>query len=174
MSKLVVSKNIVRVFVGCAWIGLVSCSPSSHVAQPTEITASTSCSLDGMLLSDYPGPKAQIHYEQGDTDFFCDTVEMFSIYLKPEQKKKVTGIFVQDMGKADWNNPQGHWIDAKSAFYVVGSQLKGGMGPTLASFSTKSDADSFKEKNGGKVYKFSEITPDMVTLDGGIVNDQHM
>lgn len=169
-----VSNKVVRLVIGCTWIGLASCSQSSHVAQPVEVTSSTSCSLDGMLLADYPGPKAQIQYEQGDTDFFCDTVEMFSIYLKPEQKKRVTGIFVQDMGKTDWNNPKGHWIDARSAFYVVGSQMKGGMGPTLASFSSQSDAEQFKNKNGGKVYKFSEITPDMVTLDGGIVNDQHM
>lgn len=174
MRELMASKKVVRLVIGCAWIGLASCSQSSHVAQPVEVTSSTSCSLDGMLLADYPGPKAQIQYEQGDTDFFCDTVEMFSIYLKPEQKKRVTGIFVQDMGKTDWNNPKGHWIDARSAFYVVGSQMKGGMGPTLASFSSQSDAEQFKNKNGGKVYKFSEITPDMVTLDGGIVNDQHM
>ncbi len=174
MRELMASKKVVRLVIGCAWIGLASCSQSSHVAQPVEVTSSTSCSLDGMLLADYPGPKAQIQYEQGDTDFFCDTVEMFSIYLKPEHKKRVTGIFVQDMGKTDWNNPKGHWIDARSAFYVVGSQMKGGMGPTLASFSSQSDAEQFKNKNGGKVYKFSEITPDMVTLDGGIVNDQHM
>lgn len=174
MRELMASNKVVRLVIGCAWIGLASCSQSSHVAQPVEVTSSTSCSLDGMLLADYPGPKAQIQYEQGDTDFFCDTVEMFSIYLKPEQKKRVTGIFVQDMGKTDWNNPKGHWIDARSAFYVVGSQMKGGMGPTLASFSSQSDAEQFKNKNGGKVYKFSEITPDMVTLDGGIVNDQHM
>lgn len=174
MRELMASKKVVRLVIGCAWIGLASCSQSSHVAQPVEVTSSTSCSLDGMLLADYPGPKAQIQYEQGDTDFFCDTVEMFSIYLKPEQKKRVTGIFVQDMGKTDWNNPKGHWIDARSAFYVVGSQMKGGMGPTLASFSSQSDAEQFKNKNGGKVYKFSEITADMVTLDGGIVNDQHM
>ena len=34
--------------------------------EPAEITASTSCELDGMLLTDYPGPKGQIHYAGED------------------------------------------------------------------------------------------------------------
>ncbi|HRM93265.1 MAG TPA: nitrous oxide reductase accessory protein NosL, partial [Alicycliphilus sp.] len=41
---------------------------------PVEIDRSTSCELDGMLLADYPGPKAQIHYAGQDRPaFFCDT-----------------------------------------------------------------------------------------------------
>ena len=33
---------------------------------PVEIDPGTSCSLDGMLLSEHPGPKAQIHYDGGN------------------------------------------------------------------------------------------------------------
>lgn len=51
-----------------------------------------------MLLLDYPGSKAQIHYDQGLPEFFCDTVEMFAIYLEPEQKKRVVAIYTQDYG----------------------------------------------------------------------------
>ncbi len=65
---------------------------------PQEITANTFCALDGMLLLDYPGSKAQIHYDQGSPEFFCDTVEMFAIYLEPEQKKRVVAIYTQDYG----------------------------------------------------------------------------
>ena len=71
-----------------------------------EITANTLCALDGMLLLDYPGSKAQIHYDQGLPEFFCDTVEMFAIYLEPEQKKRVVAIYTQDMGKTDGIKPQ--------------------------------------------------------------------
>ena len=70
-----------------------------------EITGNTFCALDGMLLLDYPGPKAQIHYDQGSPEFFCDTVEMFSIYTRPEQEKRILAVYVQDMGKADWTKP---------------------------------------------------------------------
>lgn len=153
---------------------LAACNNDSKTAGPQEITSNTVCSLDGMVLADYPGPKAQIHYAQGEPDFFCDTVEMFSIYLRPEQQKAITAIFVQDMGKADWMTPKGQWIDARKAFYVVGSKREGSMGPTIASFAEENSARQFAAQYGGKVLPFAQVTPDMAVLDGGILHDQRM
>nr|WP_246264518.1 nitrous oxide reductase accessory protein NosL [Aromatoleum toluvorans] len=140
-----------------------------------EIDQNTTCSLDGMLLADYPGPKAQIFYDdRPEPDFFCDTVEMFGIYLKPEQVRPVKAIFVQDMGKADWNQPRDAWIDAKTAWYVVGSSRTGSMGPTIASFAQQADAQKFAGAHGGKVLAFDAVTPDMAILDGGALHDSKM
>lgn len=150
-------------------------SASTAAVAPHEIEHGTSCSLDGMLLADYPGPKAQIHYAgQDEPDFFCDTVEMFNIFLNPEQVRVVRGLFVQDMGEADWDDPKGHWIDAREAFYVHGSSRRGSMGPTIASFAKRADAEKFATEYGGKVYAFAEITRDMVILDGGALHDSTM
>lgn len=147
-------------------------SATSTAVVPLEIEQGTSCSLDGMLLADYPGPKAQIQYAgQTEPDFFCDTVEMFHTVLDPEQLRAVRGIFVQDMGKADWDAPRDHWIDAKNAFYVYGSKRDGSMGPTIASFALQADATKFAAEYGGKVYHFADITPGMVILDGGVLHD---
>lgn len=157
-----------------AALGLGACNEADKAVTPMEITGDSSCSLDGMLLADYPGPKAQIHYDQGQPEFFCDTIEMFSLYLRPEQQKRIKAIYVQDMGKADWNQPRGHWIDARTAFYVKGSKLNGGMGPTLASFAQEKEAVEFAARNGGTVLPFASVTPDMVTLDGGTLHDQRM
>jgi copper chaperone NosL len=140
-----------------------------------EIDPSTTCSLDGMILADYPGPKAQIHYEGATSpEFFCDTVEMFSVHLNPEQARKVKALFVQDMAKAEWASPRGHWIDAKGAFYVRGSRRHGSMGPTFASFAREEDARSFAAEHGGQVLRFAEVTPEMATLHGGALHDQKM
>ncbi|MDT3706432.1 MAG: nitrous oxide reductase accessory protein NosL [Thiobacillus sp.] len=172
--------NLVRptlVLAVLATAALSACGKSETTTNvaPIEITQSTSCTLDGMLLADYPGPKAQIHYAgQQDPEFFCDTVEMFNVYLKPEQVRAVRGLFVQDMGKTDWEQPQDHWIDAKSAFYVHGSKRRGSMGPTIGSFALEADAAKFAAEYGGKVYRFTEITPDMVVLDGGALHDSNM
>lgn len=163
------------------WIAVLGlCVLLSACAKPPEQIAaiepgkSASCALDGMLLMDYPGPKGQIQYDKGETDYFCDTVEMMSIYLRPEQQKRIKGVFTQDMGKADWDKPAGHWIDAKSAYYVLGSKRPGSMGPTLATFAQAADAEAFAKQYGGKVLRFAEITPDMVILDGGVLNDSPM
>lgn len=154
---------------------LAACQPEAPQATgPIAITRDTHCSLDGMTLADYPGPKAQIHYAQGEPAFFCDTVEMFAVYLQPEEQKQVTGMYVHDMGKNDWNKPEGNWIDARSAFYVAGSKKLGSMGPTLASFANEADARAFAEHEGGKVLAFGDVTPNMVMLDGGVLKDRHM
>lgn len=156
---------------------LAACGPSetSTTVVPHEIGPGTSCALDGMLLADYPGPKAQIHYAgQADPDFFCDTVEMFNVYLNPEQVRAVRGLFVQDMGQADWDAPRDHWIEAKTAYYVHGSKRRGSMGPTIGSFAQEADAMKFSAEYGGKVYRFADITPDMVVLDGGAIHDSRM
>jgi len=142
---------------------------------PVEIAQDSSCALDGMLLADYPGPKAQIHYDgTPEPEFFCDTMEMFSLYLKPEQARKVKAIYVQDLDKTTWEAPKGAWIDAKAAFYVVGSKKRGAMGPTIPSFGTRAGAQKFAEGNGGKVYPFAQLTADMARLDGGALHDQRM
>jgi copper chaperone NosL len=152
----------------------LGCTRQEGPAKAAEIDRTTSCSLDGMLLMDYPGPKAQIHYDKGEPDFFCDTMEMFSIYLRPEQKKHMKALFTQDMGKTPWEQPTGHWIDAKSAFYVQGSKKFGSMGPTLAAFAKIEDAQTFARQYGGKVLRFNEVTLDMAALDGGAQHDERM
>jgi copper chaperone NosL len=139
-----------------------------------EFTRDTPCSVDGMTLADYPGPKAQIVYDQGAPDFFCDTVELLAVLLGPAQKRRVGVAYVQDMARTAWDNPREHWIDARSAVYVAGSKLHGSMGPTLASFANGADARAFAAAQGGKVYRFAEITPDMVVLDGGVLKDRQM
>lgn len=154
---------------------LSGCGKSETVAiQPVQLDRNIVDSLDGMTLLDYPGPKGQIHYDHGNPDFFCDTVGMFSIYLQPEQQKRVRAIFVQDMAQADWNKPIGHWIDAKTAFYVAGSKARGAMGPTLVSFAREEDARAFATRQGGKVYRFDQVTPDMAVVDGGVLKDHKM
>jgi len=159
--------------------GLMGCTQtdgsSAQTLAPVEIDRSTSCELDGMLLADYPGPKAQVHFAgQERPSFFCDTVELFNTLLAGEQVRAVKAVYVQDMGKADWNAPQGHWIDGKSAVYVVGGKRTGSMGPTIGSFAQEADAKKFAAEYGGKVLRFSEITPAMVDLSGGAAHDTRM
>lgn len=157
---------------------LAGCSDKAAEQQalaPVEIDRSTSCELDGMLLSDYPGPKAQIHYAgQDKPSFFCDTIELFNTLLAGEQVRAVRAVYVQDMGQADWNDPKGHWIDAKTAVYVLGSKRHGSMGPTIASFAQEADATRFTGEYGGKVLRFGDIKLDMVDLSGGALHDTRM
>jgi copper chaperone NosL len=164
-----------------AWVlatvlGLTACHQGGQVDRTaTDFTRDTVCSLDGMTLSDFPGPKAQIFFEgKAAPDFFCDTLEMFATYLKPEQRPLIKALYVQDMAKADWTEPHGHWIDARQAFYVARSKRTGSMGSTLVSFATEADAKTFVAGFGGKVFRFDQVTPEMASLDGGVIKDRQM
>lgn len=160
----------------CAAAMLSACGDKAETAVvAVEIDPATTCDLDGMLLADFPGPKAQIHFKgEAKPSFYCDTVEMFNTLLKPEQVKAIRAVLVQDMGKADWDQPRGNWFDARTGFYVLGSKRKGSMGPTIASFAQEGDAKAFAAKNGGRVLRFSDVKPDMVDLSGGALHDTKM
>lgn len=163
---------------GVALLGLAACDQkdSTHAAGPKDFDNSTACELDGMILADYPGPKGQVQVDggQAETLFFCDTVELLATLLRPEQVRKVKAAYVQDMGQAEWDNPRGHWIDVKSAWFVVGGKRKGSMGPTIATFAQEPDAQKFTREYGGKAVRFGDITPDMVDLSGGAQHDSRM
>lgn len=165
-------------FAGLTALALSGCSPSPGSTSgdgPLALASHTSCSLDGMLLSDFPGPKGQVHYVlDRQVDWFCDTVELLSALLAPEQVRAVKGAWVQDMAQAVWEQPQGHWIDARQAWYVLGSQRMGSMGPTAATFSTEGDAKAFSQAHGGQVQAFADIKSAMVDLTGGALHDTRM
>ncbi len=141
---------------------LGACSQAPRNVHPLEPADDTVCVLDGMALKDAAGPKAQIHYTEGKPDFFCDLVELFDAVRTPESKRAIAAVFVQDIGKANWDHPQGIWIDARTALYVVGSRKLGSMGPTFGAFADARDAEAFAAREGGKVLRFDQITADMV------------
>ena len=118
-----------------------------------------------MLITRFDGPKGEVfRKEQGDKVFkFCSTLDMFSYYLDPENKRNVAQMLVHDMSKMPWGSEgidDKYFIDAKTAWYVVGSEKTGAMGATLASFSQESDAKAFAKEFGGQVISFSEISLD--------------
>ncbi|HSG63037.1 MAG TPA: nitrous oxide reductase accessory protein NosL, partial [Pseudomonadales bacterium] len=83
--------------------------------------------------------------------------------LDPEYLHQVKEIYVHDMNKSPWESPQdSYFIDARTAWYVIGSSKQGAMGATLASFKDKLAADTFAEQYGGQVYPFDQITLDML------------
>jgi copper chaperone NosL len=173
-----------RLLCGCAALaaaattGLAGCGRKEEgddAGRPREPAAQASCSLDGMLLSDYPGPKGQILYKgDGQVSWFCDSVELLSTLLKPEQVRPLLAAHVQDMAQAGWDRPVGHWIDARRALYVLGSKRTGSMGPTAASFADEAGAKAFAGQWGGRVLRFADITPEMVDLSGGALHDSRM
>lgn len=130
-----------------------------EVQRAVAIESRDECHLCGMIISRFPGPKGELYQHGRDRIFkFCSTRDMFAYLLDPEQAHSIESIYVHDMSKTLWDTPDDEFfIDARKAWYVIGHNQPGAMGPTLASFSDKKTADDFSSKYGGRVLPFQSI-----------------
>lgn len=129
---------------------------------PFELSRDHACNVCGMIIVDFPGAKAQIHYTDRKYSVFCSTLDLFLFYHQPDRPANIAALYVNDMGKADQARPHGHWIDAQKALYVQGGDVMGPMGEALVPFASKDDAEAYRKKHGGRVISFSEVTEDML------------
>ncbi|WP_426105143.1 nitrous oxide reductase accessory protein NosL [Massilia sp. TSP1-1-2] len=161
--------------IGCVLFAFVlaACSEATLAPVAQEPSAGAACALDGMVLQDFPGPKAQVHYTEGKPDYYCDLTELFAVLLAPEHKRKVAAVFVQDAGKTDWAKPSGHWIVAKDALFVVGSRKQGSMGATFGAFASAQEAAAFVQREGGTIVQFDHMKAAMLDKSGAAANARH-
>ena len=135
---------------------------------PVIIQNGEECDLCGMYINRFPGPKGQV-FERGGIPAkrFCSTRDMFAYALQPEHKHRIEHIYVHDVATAAWDSQENaQYIDAKKALFVTGHKLQGAMGPALASFSKKADAEKFIKENGGKILTFDEIDIETISMMG--------
>ncbi len=115
----------------------------------------------GMNLTEHPGPKGQIITKSRIDPFWFSSVrDTVAFTMLPEQPRDIRAIYVSDMGRApSWDHPGAtNWIDARKAFFVIGSRKRGGMGAAEAvPFGDRAAADAFVAENGGRVVAFAEI-----------------
>lgn len=126
-----------------------------------------------MYVLDHGGPKAQIHLSRIDAPlWFAQVSEAVAYVHDPEQIAEIAAIYVTDLGKAkSWGDVGAdNWIDAKSAFYVIGSKRMGGMGtPEALPFGKRQAAEVFAGAHGGRVLRFDEIPANYGRVDAGFI-----
>ena len=165
-------QKIIKTTVAIAFslLFLTACSNEESTSTiknaPIAIESGDECHLCGMVISEFPGPKGEIFEgRKSHVRKFCSTRDLMSWYLQPENKPNSKEIYVHDMNRSDWNSPDNeHMINAKDAWFVAGSKMKGAMGPTLGSFAEKDQADKFATKHGGKVLGFDQITIEILNM----------
>ena len=146
------------VFLGAALLAACSGEPPTG---PVKVKWDRDqCERCRMVVSD-PYHAAQIRQPAGQgrtkvyrfDDFGCAV-----IWLDKQSWRDVPGVefWVTD-------HRSGDWIDARKAWYVLESNRSGGMGAAEAvPFATKEGAESFRTKQGGKVYAFASIPEDYI------------
>jgi len=150
-------------------IALAGCNDQQTAGAPPppqELTADAIGHYCGMNVLEHTGPKGQIILaSRKEPVWFSSARDAISFTMLPEEPKDVRAIYVSDMAKApNWEKPgTTNWVDARKAFFVIGSRMKGGMGADEAvPFSAREAAETFASENGGRVLAFAEVPEDYV------------
>ncbi len=138
---------------------------TAEIPLPKELTREAIGHYCNMIVQDHPGPKGQIFLSgQSDPIWFSSVRDTIAFTLLPEEAKNIAAIYVNDMSRARWEAPEaGTWIEAEHAWFVIGSDRRGGMGaPEAIPFSERAGADAFATRHGGEVLAFADIPADAI------------
>jgi copper chaperone NosL len=138
---------------------------SSSAPAPGELTRDAIGYYCNMIVADHEGPKGHIFIHGKDEPVWFSSVrDTIAFTMLPEEPRNIAAIYVNDMGRASWENPESDtWIHAQRAWYVIESDAKGGMGaPEPVPFAEEQAARAFATERGGQVVRFDDVPPEVV------------
>lgn len=131
--------------------------------QPTD-----TCPVCGMFVAKYPDWIATVLYRDGHAHYFDGAKDLFKYLL--DLPKWAPGHRADDITAIGVTEYYGvSRIDARAAWYVVGSDVLGPMGHELIPLETQEDATEFLRDHGGKgILRFDAVTSGLLEdLDQG-------
>jgi len=148
-------------------LALVACTRTPEpLPAPFAMTDEAVGHYCGMNLGEHAGPKGQIIRASTPIPVWFSSVrDTIAFTFLDEEPKDIRAIYVSDMGQApNWDDPGAdNWIEARQAWFVLGSQRSGGMGEDEAvPFADLEDAKAFLREHGGHILRFAEIPRDYV------------
>ena len=127
-----------------------------------EIKKSDRCPVCGMFVYKYPKWVGQIVFRDGSSYFYDGAKDLFKHYFDVakytpgKSRKDITAIYVTDYYEVEL-------IEAKSAYYVIGSDVLGPMGHELLPFRDMESAQEFMEDHEGKkILHFQDVNTDVI------------
>lgn len=149
-------------FAACLTITLLFYQAATATPDtPQVISDDLTCGKCGMYPANYPQWQTQIIFNDGSLSAFDGCKCMFGFmynmnsYDTAHKMDDIAKIWVRDFNS-------GEWLDAKSAHFVVGSDVMGPMGKELIPFQGQNSAESFQKEHGGQLAGFDTIN--MATL----------
>jgi nitrous oxide reductase accessory protein NosL len=148
---------IIRVLVSIITLCLIIACEKKTEEKPKDgekniVQEEHRCANCGMYTDKYPNWEQKVISEDKGTMYFDGARCMFKILLDSTTVPKIIKeILVKDYYSLEY-------IDGKSAFYVIGSDVLGPMGNELIPFKTKESAEEFLiDHKGEKIVMFDEV-----------------
>jgi len=149
-------KRIISVLVLIFLLSLAGVQAADKGA--VTVPAGAKCPVCGMFVAKFPDWTATARFKDGTTFYYDGPKDMFSHYLDVARYTpgKLQGDIVALAVKEYYSLAM---IDARTAWFVIGSDVYGPMGSELIPFKTEKDARSFKLDHKGKgILRFNAIT----------------
>ena len=131
---------------------LAGADPAARVPGPGD-----RCPVCGMYVTKYPDWTAEIIFKDGAAVFFDGAKDLFKYYFKlntyaPDRTDEdIAAVYVTEFYNLEL-------IDARSSFFVIGSDVYGPMGRELIPFKTEADARQFKiDHKGQRILRFDQV-----------------
>ena len=147
------------------WTGTVT----SEILELPPPSPQDTCPVCGMFVAKYPEWIATVLYRNGHAHHFDGAKDMFKYLLDLE--KWAPGHQAGDIQAIGVTEYYGLTrIDARKAFYVVGSDVLGPMGHELIPLETREDAEEFmRDHKGVAIVRFADVTQKKLkNLDNGV------
>jgi nitrous oxide reductase accessory protein NosL len=152
-------KRLYAILLLVLWAASAAAQGEQDIPKPG---ARDLCPVCGMLVSKYPNWVAVALYRDNHAHFFDGAKDLFKYlhefekYAPGHRKEDLAGLYVTEFyGLAR--------VDARKAFYVIGSDVPGPMGHELVPLETRADAEEFlKDHKGRGIFTFEQVTPEIV------------
>jgi len=148
--------------ISLLFISLLSSSGLAASKSAVSPAAKDKCPVCGMFVAKYPNWAAAAKTKDGKVIYYDGPKDMFTHYFNPghytpgEKQSDIIGHSVKEYYSLKT-------IDAKNAFFVIGSDVYGPMGAELIPFASQQDAASFmQDHKGRKIVRFGEVTPQLL------------
>jgi len=132
---------------------------AGEVAAPSK---KDKCPVCGVFVYKYPDWTAEIVFTDGSAEFFDGAKDLFKYYFNPMEyrpdngERKIEAIYVMEYYNIEL-------IDARKAFFVIGSDVYGPMGHELIPLASQEDAQRFlKDHKGKRILRFDQITSQVI------------
>ena len=157
-----VCKNLDAKMLQAVSIYLANPILASDKSTMLEVPQDAKCPVCGMFVSKYPKWVAQIKIKDGHIHYFDGVKDMMKFYFEPKKYEHNHAMDqIEQVNVTDYYTLES--IDAKNAFYVLGSNVYGPMGEELIPFKNESQAKKFMTDHYGKsLLKFEEIKKEIL------------
>jgi copper chaperone NosL len=125
-------------------------------------TARDKCPVCGMFVSKYPDWLAAVRFKDGSHIYFDGAKDMFKYLHDPKKydrarnPEEIQAALVMDYYGL-------LWIDARKAWYVMGSDVYGPMGRELIPLEKEAGAREFMDDHKGKkIIRFPDVTMEVI------------